>query len=136
MTATGISASLGLIQTDSRTRHIRFWMAVFGLAAGRRASFAVTHFLLRAGQMVPRILMMTGGTLERRPIDVFQILAIAFVVVRYLAGDYGRRQLFWDGAKLTTIALLVTSPARYRHAGCWRRGLYSTDACAGGAGCS
>ena len=37
------------------------------------------------------------------------ILGVLFVLVRYLTGDYGRRQLFWDGAKLTTIALLVTA---------------------------
>src|ERR1700679_2691733 len=109
MTATGISASLGLSRTDSRTRHIRFWIAVIGIAAADAVSFAITHFLLRAGQMVPHILVMTGGTMGRTPIDVFEILAVAFIVVRYLAGDYGRRQLFWDGAKVTTIALLVTS---------------------------
>ena len=59
--------------------------------------------------MVPRIVMMTGGTMGHTPIDVFQLLAVAFILVRYLAGDYGRRQLFWDGAEVTTIALLVTS---------------------------
>lgn len=109
MTATGISASLGLSQADSRARHIRFWLAVFGLALADAASFAVIHFLLRAGQMVPRILMVSSGIMERTPIDVFEVLAAAFVVVRYLAGDYGRRQLFWDGAKVTTIALIVTA---------------------------
>ena len=40
---------------------------------------------------------------------MFAILAIIFIAVRYLSGDYSRRQLFWDGTKITTIALMITS---------------------------
>src|ERR1700722_2722567 len=110
MTETGISAPLGLSKTDSRARHIRFWMTVFGLPAADALCFCLTHFLLRAGHMVPQVLVMTGRNGSGQTlIDVFEVLAIAFIVVRYLAGDYGRRQLFWDGPKVTTIALLVTS---------------------------
>jgi len=35
------------------------------------------------------------------------IMALVFVGARYLVGDYSRRQLFWDGARSTTTALLV-----------------------------
>ena len=124
MTATGISASLGLSQTDRSTRHIRFWMSVIGLAAADGLSFAITHFLMRAGGQVPHILVMRGGNTGQSPLDAFQLLALAFILVRYLAGDYGRRQLFWDGAKITTIALLVTSLPDLAMLGLGR-GLYS-----------
>ncbi len=47
------------------------------------------------------------------PFDVFTILALFFIAIRYISGDYGRRNLFWDGAKGTTVALMITSLADF-----------------------
>ena len=41
-------------------------------------------------------------------IDLVMIIALVFVGARYLVGDYSRRQLFWDGARATTTALLIS----------------------------
>ncbi|HEY4075289.1 MAG TPA: undecaprenyl-phosphate galactose phosphotransferase WbaP [Rhizomicrobium sp.] len=94
-----------------RTRHIRYWLSVFGLAIADSLSFLIVDFLCRHGHSVPTLVMFFGNNANKpsTPINVFALLALAFVAVRYLSGDYGRRQLFWDGAKVTTIALLVTS---------------------------
>ena len=108
MTTTSVSDSWERHQ-DKSARHIRYWLAVLGQAGADGLCFTLASFLFRHGQSVPSLLILGGAPNANRPIDVFLILAIAFVVVRYLVGDYGRRQLFWDGAKLTTIALLVTA---------------------------
>lgn len=93
------------------TRHIRYWTSVFGLALADGLSFLTAQFLFRQGQSVPSVVLFTGTAphLVTRSIDVFLVLAVVFIAVRYLSGDYGRRQLFWDGAKVTTIAILITS---------------------------
>jgi undecaprenyl-phosphate galactose phosphotransferase len=111
MTTTSISDYWDRHQRDSSARHFRYWLAVFGLAAADGLCFTLASLLIRHGESVPSLLIMNGGAASnpRAPIDVFLILAIAFVVVRYLTGDYSRRQLFWDGTKLTTIALMVTA---------------------------
>ena len=44
-------------------------------------------------------------------IDLVMIIAMVFVGARYLVGDYSRRQLFWDGARSTSKALLVSGVA-------------------------
>ena len=46
-------------------------------------------------------------------IDLVMIIALVFVGARYLVGDYSRRQLFWDGARATTTALLISGVAYY-----------------------
>ena len=110
MTTTSVSDSWESQRHDSSARHVRYWLAVLGLATADALSFVLASLLFRHGQSVPSILIMSGkGDSPHAPIDVFLILATAFVLVRYLVGDYGRRQLFWDGAKLTTIALMVTA---------------------------
>lgn len=94
-----------------RTRHIRYWISVFGLAIADGLSFLIVDLLIRHGHSVPTLVMFMGNNTRRpsTPMDVFVVLAIVFLLVRYLTGDYGRRQLFWDGAKVTTIALMITS---------------------------
>jgi undecaprenyl-phosphate galactose phosphotransferase len=94
-----------------RTRHIRYWISVFGLALADGLAFLFADLLLRKGHSVPAIVIFMGSNTGRlsSPVSVFALLAMIFIVVRYLTGDYGRRQLFWDGAKVTTIALLITS---------------------------
>jgi undecaprenyl-phosphate galactose phosphotransferase len=94
-----------------RTRHVRYWLSVFGLALADSLSFLVADLVCRHGSSVPTLVMFFGNNPNKpsTPINVFALLAIAFIATRYLSGDYGRRQLFWDGAKVTTIALIVTS---------------------------
>jgi Undecaprenyl-phosphate galactose phosphotransferase WbaP len=110
MTTTSISDSWDSHQRNS-AGHIAYWLSLIGLAASDGLCFTLASLLFRHGYSVPSLLIMNGGrgSNPNAPISVFLILAVAFVVVRYLTGDYGRRQLFWDGTKLTTIALLVTA---------------------------
>src|SRR5471030_774986 len=98
-----------------RTRHIRYWISVLGLASADGLSFLLVDLIFRHGHNVPTLVMFFGGIASKSstPISVFAVLASFFIAVRYLSGDYGRRQLFWDGAKVTTIALLVTSVADF-----------------------
>lgn len=73
---------------------LSFWIADLGL---RWFGAAPSLGLFRGRSMV------TPTT-----IDLLGVIATAFIVMRYLAGDYGRRQLFWDGARATTGALLIS----------------------------
>ncbi|HWC62229.1 MAG TPA: hypothetical protein VG501_01315, partial [Rhizomicrobium sp.] len=110
MTSTLLSAAWERDQGRS-ARNMGYWLSVFGLAAADGLCFVLASVLLRHGESVPSLLIMNGGgaSTTRAPIDIFLFLATLFLMVRYLTGDYGRRQLFWDGAKLTTIALMVTA---------------------------
>jgi Undecaprenyl-phosphate galactose phosphotransferase WbaP len=95
----------------ARARHLRYWLSILGLAFADGLSFLIADLLIRHGHSVPTLVMFRGSNSSHHstPINVFAALAILFIGVRYISGDYGRRQLFWDGAKTTTIALLVTS---------------------------
>lgn len=110
-TTTWISDAWNPPRRMIRTRHIRYWISVFGLALADALSFLIADLLLRRGHSVPALVLFMGNNSGRpsTPISVFLLLAVIFIAVRYLTGDYGRRQLFWDGAKVTTIALIVTS---------------------------
>jgi Undecaprenyl-phosphate galactose phosphotransferase WbaP len=94
-----------------RTRHIRYWISVFALAAADGLSFLIADLLLRHGRSTPTLVMFFHNNPAKpsTPINVFALLCAIFIAVRYISGDYGRRQLFWDGAKITTIAILITS---------------------------
>lgn len=110
MTTMWISDSWAESRKVERIRHFRYWTSVLGLALADIVSFVFAHLLFRATAIVPAIVLFVGrqGS-PSRPIDLFLILAAFFVAIRYVSGDYGRRQLFWDGTKVTTIALLVAS---------------------------
>lgn len=110
MTITSISDSWDRPQRNS-SGHFAYWLSLLGLAASDAFCFVLATLLFRRYHSVPSLLIMNGGggSNSYTPIDIFFILAVIFVLVRYLSGDYGRRQLFWDGTKLTTIALLVTA---------------------------
>jgi Undecaprenyl-phosphate galactose phosphotransferase WbaP len=94
-----------------RANHVYYWSSVLGLALADVLSFALVDLAVRYGRNVPTLVMFLGNGIARSstPINVFAVLGALFVAVRYLSGDYSRRQLFWDGAKVTTIALLATS---------------------------
>ena len=109
-----------------RARHFRYWLSVFGLALADGFCFLLADLLFRAKASVPTIVLFVGRLphVPTTPLNVFALLGAAFIAVRYISGDYGRRQLFFDGAKGTTIALLITAiPDFLMYA--LGRGLYS-----------
>ncbi len=94
-----------------RIGHLRYWISVLILALADSMSFLLVGLAIRHGASTPALVLFIGkdGNRPSTPIDVFLLLAVGFVIVRYLSGDYSRRQLFWDGSKVTTVALLITS---------------------------
>src|ERR1700743_2154704 len=94
-----------------RTRHFHYWLSVLGLALADGFCFLLADLLFRASASVPTIVLFIGRLphAPTTPLNVFALLGIAFIIVRYISGDYSRRQLFFDGAKGTTIALLITA---------------------------
>jgi Undecaprenyl-phosphate galactose phosphotransferase WbaP len=82
--------------------------AIIGLMAADLGSFVIADLIIRTVGAPPAIALfrahLTGQSLR---LDIIGVIATAFVIARYLAGDYSRRQLFWDGARHTTNSLLV-----------------------------
>lgn len=71
--------------------------------------FALTDLLLHVVNTPPAIaLFRNRGTGNPTVVDLLGIIALVFISARYLVGDYSRRQLFWDGARATTGALLIS----------------------------
>lgn len=85
-------------------------MIMFGLVVSDLFSFFVAGLLARALATQPSIALFRGTVLGRpeTSFDLILMLSIVFILLRYLAGDYSRRYLFWDGARATTVALLVS----------------------------
>lgn len=79
------------------------------LIASDLACFVLADLLLRISSVMPSIAVLNGAVFGRpdTAFDLMSVLALAFVSARYLVGDYSRRQLFWDGARNTTNALLL-----------------------------
>jgi len=90
-------------------REYRHWVTVIAITTADALAFLTSAILFRFGRAVPRLVFFPGAAGHQTPIDLFLILAFLFIVVRYISGDYGRRQLFWDDARTTTVALIVTS---------------------------
>jgi Undecaprenyl-phosphate galactose phosphotransferase WbaP len=88
-----------------------YWIRILALAGADILSFLIAGALFRYGHNVPSLVMFVGNKASppSTPIDAFAVLCVFFIGARYLSGDYSRRQLFWDGAKITTIALIITS---------------------------
>ena len=109
-----------------RARHIRYWLSILGLALSDGLCFLLADLLFRAAASVPTIVLFVGRQphAPTTPLNVFALLGAVFILIRYISGDYSRRQLFFDGAKGTTIALLITAiPDVLMYA--LGRGLYS-----------
>ncbi len=102
----------GLKPHSSRSfRTFRKVSAVSAVALSDLVAFAIAYLLLRQHHGIPQLMFFAGTSARSAttPLDVFVLLAPAFVAVRYTMGDYTKRQLFWDGARTTTTALLLTS---------------------------
>jgi undecaprenyl-phosphate galactose phosphotransferase len=73
-------------------------------------AFATGYFLFRFGEQMPEIVLgPIRAPNSLPPIDIYVIMGAVFVAGRYIFGDYGRRQLFWDGARATTSTLALVA---------------------------
>ena len=108
-----VTAAMNAVQAwenGRQLRRLRHVMRLFALVVSDSLAFLSVDLVLRWNHPVPALLFFQGT--PRHPghqIDVYLLLAVLFIITRYLAGDYSRRLLFWDEARLTTRALLVTS---------------------------
>jgi len=91
-------------------RALRHWTTMLGLALADIAAFLVGYYLIRRGQQLPAVILAPTlqGPNPASAVDVYLIMGGLFVIARYLLGDYGRRQLFWDGARAVagTVCLM------------------------------
>lgn len=90
-------------------REYRYWVSVVILAASDVLAFVLATLLFRVGRVTPQIVFFPGRLTEQTPIDIFFILGLLFILVRYICGDYSRRRLFWDSARATTAGLIIAS---------------------------
>src|SRR5882724_13187847 len=101
---------------SSGSAHWRRLTILLGLVGSDLICFAVADAILHL-LVTPPALALFGNWSDRSlgqpnaSIDLVMIIALVFVGARYLVGDYSRRQLFWDGARSTTTALLVSGTA-------------------------
>jgi undecaprenyl-phosphate galactose phosphotransferase len=113
MTSTISVTEMGkLNRSMTRHSHSRYWLSVLGLTMTDAFAFFGAYMLFRRHSSMPAFLLFTGRSASASAsieLDVFGLLCVLFIVVRYLTGDYSRRQLFWDGAKVTTIALIIAA---------------------------
>jgi len=99
------------VPRTARLAPLRAVLNTLVLAAADVLAFATAYYLFRRGHFMPAFVLPLSG---ERPdpssaTDLLLIMGGVFVVIRYLLGDYGRRQLFWDGARLTTSTLALVA---------------------------
>ena len=89
--------------------HWRRLTILLGLMGADLTCFAVGDWVLHLMAQPPALALFRNRALGQpnTVIDLVMIIALVFVGARYLVGDYSRRQLFWDGARATTTALLI-----------------------------
>ena len=92
-----------------KLRDIKHFVCILSLIFSDILAFAAANALFRMSSKVPRLLFYRGLLPFEGTVDLFCILAGIFIFVRYLLGDYSRRQLFWDGTRQTTISLMLCS---------------------------
>jgi len=88
--------------------HWRRFAILAGLVSSDLICFAAADAVLRIISTPPALALFRNRSLGQPVIDLVMIIALIFVGARYLVGDYSRRQLFWDGARSTTTALLIS----------------------------
>jgi len=101
---------LGVRGAGSYWRRLAILM---GLVTADVSCFAAADFILHQVAVPPALALFRNRSLGQpnTVIDLVMIIALVFVGARYLVGDYSRRQLFWDGARSTTTALLISGAA-------------------------
>ena len=100
-----------IVTRRSPLRFLREAAAVLGLILSDAAAFTLGYYLFRYGHQMPAFALPTGFS---RPdpadaVDIYLIMGVLFILIRYMLGDYARRQPFWDGARGTTNTLLLVS---------------------------
>src|SRR4051812_1589487 len=104
------SYPLGVQGNGSTLRRLAI---LLGLMASDLICFALGDMVLHLMAQPPALALFRNRALGQPNtlIDLVMIIALVFVGARYLVGDYSRRQLFWDGARSTTAALLISGAA-------------------------
>jgi undecaprenyl-phosphate galactose phosphotransferase len=92
-------------------RALRHWTVMGMLVLADIAAFATGYYLFRYGQQMPEILLPSSANTPNlaSATDIYFIMGAIFVIARYIFGDYGRRQLFWDEARTTAATLSIVS---------------------------
>lgn len=109
ITASDTELQSGARNFALKTRTLKHWLTVVCLALADILAFVAAAVLFRQGRSVPELMVSHGISQPASAVDLFYILGALFIIVRFLLGDYSRRQLFWDGARQTTISLLIAA---------------------------
>ena len=89
-------------------QHLRV-LSSLALIFSDLAAFLFVGVVVRSTPDVPRLLLLDIYTDPSRAIDIFALLSPLFIIIRYIAGDYTRRSLFWDRARSTSQTLILLS---------------------------
>lgn len=92
----------------AQARLLRRIICIFGLILADVLAFLAAS-ALRVGAVTPSLVFYRGLLPSDGTVSLFFVLATIFIVFRFLAGDYSRRQLFWDSTGQTTTSLLLAS---------------------------
>ena len=105
------SKRLTTLHLASRKRGQRQLISAAVLVLADVLSLSAAFIIFRSTPNVPQLMFLADPAYSGRPVDLFVLLAAAFVVIRYTFGDYTRRRLFWDRARATTLTLIfLASP--------------------------
>jgi undecaprenyl-phosphate galactose phosphotransferase len=90
---------------------IRHWSCVLALASADLLAFALADVAFRIWHPEPSVFIGLNGAISAhaKPVDVFSVLAVLFICIRAIAGDYSRREPFWDGLRACVSALFMAS---------------------------
>lgn len=86
---------------------LRHWTTMALLVVADALAFATGYYLFRHGRSMPAFILPSHTLVPNlaSATDIYLIMGAAFIATRYILGDYGRRQLFWDGARATSSTL-------------------------------
>lgn len=107
----------------------RYCVCALALAMTDSMSFVMAAWIFRVGHNESQITILPYAAVlpHGMTLDLFPLLAVLFVLIRALAGDYSRREPFWDDVRSVIAALfivavpdfvlIVLKPARFEVAG-------------------
>lgn len=100
-------AFTGDMRSRVSSRKVRHWASTLILMLSDAVIFGLAGLVFRAGRHMPAFMLFHGGSRNGPVLDEYSLLVFFYIVVRYLAGDYGKRVPFWDTTRRSTSALLV-----------------------------